>query len=75
MLANPLTKIESDGTLSWKDLRATLMEGAWQPSRAWLWNGLPMGPNASRVSFVFEHGLYLPPRHVGDVLERSLNVP
>jgi hypothetical protein len=50
MLANPLTKLESKGTLDWTDLRGVLQKGSWQPTRVWKWNGIAMGPGASRFS-------------------------
>jgi len=50
MLANCMTKIESDGQLAWLDLRRTMLSGYWQPSHVWKWNSLDMKPAAPIVS-------------------------
>ena len=50
MLANGMSKIEQDGTLSWQDLRAVLVRGWWQPTKLWKWNSLNMKPGASLAS-------------------------
>jgi hypothetical protein len=48
MLANSLTKLDSDGTLPWLDLKQVLTSGYWQPARVWRLNGVQMRPGASR---------------------------
>jgi len=46
MLANSLTKVESDGTVAWEDLRQVLVSSWWQPSRVWRLNGIKQAPLA-----------------------------
>jgi hypothetical protein len=46
MLANALTKCESDGTLPLEDLHKVLVEGYWEPKLAYFYEGQEVVPHS-----------------------------
>jgi len=52
MLANPLTKLNSDGTIPLYEMRAAIQDCYWNPTLPWKFDGIKQHPNNEAKSSV-----------------------